>query len=183
VLGPPGAGKGTQAEPLAERLGLDYLSTGELLREEARRGTELGREAVRFMSEGGLVPDELVLAAILKRIEDEGRGVVLDGFPRTLAQARALGDALEISDAVLIDVPDDVLAERIAGRRAHAEPGERRADDEPETVRERLRVYHELTEPVIGYYEERGILRRIDGARPPDEIQGELVSALGRDAA
>jgi adenylate kinase len=151
------------------------------------------------MADGLLVPDELVIAMILDRLENDGHGFVLDGFPRTLAQAQALGDALEITGALLVDVPDDAIVERIVGRRMcpqghiyhvvfdpparkgicdhDGEPLFRREDDEPETVRERLRVYHELTEPAIGHYAERGLLWRVDGSGAPADVQRELLAA------
>jgi adenylate kinase len=151
------------------------------------------------MADGLLVPDELVIAMILERLADDGHGFVLDGFPRTLAQAQALGDALEVTAALLIDVPDDAIVERIVGRRMcpqghiyhvifdpparegvcdrDGEPLFRRDDDEPETVRERLRVYHEQTEPVIGYYAQRRLLRRVDGSGAPRDVQRDLLAA------
>jgi adenylate kinase len=200
LLGPPGSGKGTQAGPLCEELGLPYIATGDLLRAHRRRGTELGSEAARYMAAGRLVPDKLVIAMILDRLEDNGHGFLLDGFPRTLPQAEALSEALEISAALLVDAPDDAIVERIAGRRQCAqghiyhlvfdpparegfcdhdgEPLFRRDDDAPETVRERLRVYHEQTEPAIGYYEQRGVLRRVDGTRAPADVQRELLAAV-----
>jgi adenylate kinase len=200
LLGPPGSGKGTQAEPLCEALGLAYIATGELLRDHRRRGTELGREAARYMDEGHLVPDELVTAMVLERLGEVGDGFLLDGFPRTLAQAEALGEPVRITAALLVDVHDDAIVERIAGRlqcpNGHvyhvvfnppARPGicdrdglplSRREDDAPETVRERLRVYHEITEPVVGYYERRDMLVRVDGTLAPDDVERELFAAL-----
>jgi adenylate kinase len=200
LLGPPGSGKGTQAAPLCAQLDLPYIATGDLLRDHRRRDTELGREAARYMAEGRLVPDELVIAMIVDRLEDDGHSFLLDGFPRTLAQAEALSDVLEVTAALLVDAPDDAIVERIAGRRQCAqghiyhvvfdpparegvcdrdgEPLFRRDDDAPETVRERLRVYHELTEPAIGYYAQRGLLHRVDGMRAPAEVQRELLSAV-----
>jgi adenylate kinase len=200
LLGPPGSGKGTQAGPLCQELGLPYIATGDLLRAHRKRDTELGREAARYMAAGQLVPDELVIAMILERLEDNGHGFLLDGFPRTLAQAQALSETLEITAALLVDAPDDAIVDRIGGRRqcpnGHVYhvvfeppkregicdrdglPLSRRDDDAPETVRERLRVYHELTEPVIGYYEQRDVLLRADGTRPPADVQRELLAAL-----
>jgi adenylate kinase len=152
------------------------------------------------MDAGELVPDELVIAMILDRLEDDRHGFLLDGFPRTLTQARALNEAVEVTAALLVDVPDEALVERIAGRRQcsqghvynvvfdppqregvcdrDGEPLFRREDDEPETVRERLHVYHELTEPAIAYYEERGLLRCVDGARDPGDVQRDLLAAV-----
>jgi adenylate kinase len=152
------------------------------------------------MDEGHLVPDELVTAMVLERLGEVGGGFLLDGFPRTLDQAEALGEAVRITAALLVDVPDDSIVERIAGRlqcpNGHvyhvvfnppARPGicdrdglplSRREDDAPETVRERLRVYHELTEPVVGYYEQRGLLLRANGTHPPAQVQRELLAAV-----
>jgi adenylate kinase len=205
LLGPPGAGKGTQAARLRADLGLIHLATGDLLREHRAHETPPGREAARYMDAGELVPDELVIAMILHEIENAGiQGFLLDGFPRTLAQAEALEAALGALDrrpaALLIEVPDDALLERISGRRqcpdghvyhlafdpperdgvcdADGKPLSHRDDDEPETVRARLRVYHDETEPLVGYYAERGLLRRVDGSRPPDAVYEQLQAAL-----
>jgi adenylate kinase len=200
LLGPPGAGKGTQAEPLCEAFDLAYIATGELLREQRRRDTALGREAAGFMGAGHLVPDELVTAMVLERVEAEERGFLLDGFPRTLPQAEALGGAVEITAALLIDAPDETIVERIGGRRqcpnghvyhvvynpparegicdVDGEPLSRREDDAPETVRERLRVYHEITAPVAEYYERRGVVVRADSTRPPADVTDQLLAAL-----
>jgi adenylate kinase len=200
LLGPPGAGKGTQAEPLCETFDLAYVATGELLRDQRRSDTELGREVAGYMDQGHLVPDELVTAMVRERLQGEQRGFLLDGFPRTLAQAEALDQATEISAALLIDVPDETLVERIGGRRqcprghvyhvvfnppaqdgicdVDGEPLSRRDDDDPETVRERLRVYHGDTAPVVDHYERRGVLVRADGKRSPDDVQRELIAAV-----
>jgi adenylate kinase len=197
MLGPPGSGKGTQAKPLAQEHGLTYVSTGQLLR-------EAGGEARRYMEKGELVPDELVVGLVRDAI-GEG-GYVLDGFPRNTAQAEALDAAVgqagrEPPHAVLIDVPDDALVGRLSGRRICAAEGHeyhvefrpparagvcdvdgselvRRADDEPETIQNRLRVYHEQTEPLIAYYEERSRLRRVDGDAPPDDVAHRLAAAV-----
>ena len=175
LLGPPGCGKGTQASRLTE-FGFAPLATGDLLRAARVQDTELGRRAAQYMDRGELVPDDVVVAALEAALAVLGdRPVVLDGFPRTVAQAEALGRDLDA--AVLIDVPDDVVVQRIAGR------GEGRADDDPETVRERLRVYHRETEPLIDYYEARGILRRVDGAGDPDAVHAALLDGLGHRPA
>ena len=179
LLGPPGSGKGTQATRLQDEAGYEHLATGDLLREARQAGTDLGRRASEYMLRGDLVPDDLILEAVreaLDRLDD--RPVLLDGFPRTVGQADALARSLErhgreLTAAVLIDVPDDVVAERIMGRH------QGREDDRPETVRERLRVYHGETVPVIGYYEERGLLRRVDGTGDPDAVHAEVRGALG----
>jgi adenylate kinase len=178
LLGPPGSGKGTQAERLEDELGFAWLSTGDLLREARAAGTELGRRAGEFMDRGDLVPDDVIVAMIEEVIAGlDDRPILFDGFPRTAAQADALADALEargreLTAAVLIDVPDDVVMERISGRH------QGRADDNPETVRERLRVYHRETEPLVNHYEQRGKLRRIDGARSPDAVHDDVRAAL-----
>jgi adenylate kinase len=206
LLGPPGAGKGTQAERLRDELDLTHLATGDLLREQRARGTPLGLQAARYMDSGLLVPDELVIEMILAEIEHAGsRGFLLDGFPRTRAQAETLEPALSARDrhlsaALLIDVPDDALLERITGRRqcsdghvyhvafdpprrdgtcdADGKPLFQRDDDKPETVQARLRVYHDATEPLIDYYSDRGLLRRVDGTRTPDQVYDELLATV-----
>jgi adenylate kinase len=164
MLGPPGSGKGTQAQPLAEERGLQYVVTSGLLR-------SAGPDVQRYIEAGDLVPDDLVVAEVRGAIGDGG--YVLDGFPRTVAQAEALDAALEqagrpLPDAVLLDVPDEEVVRRLAGRG--------RADDDPETVRHRLHVYHEQTEPVIGCYEQRGRLRRVDGTGDPEEVARRLAA-------
>jgi adenylate kinase len=182
LLGPPGSGKGTQAERLVGR-GIAALATGDLLREARAADTELGRRAAEYMDRGELVPDDVIVAVIEDALDELGdRPVLLDGFPRNVAQAEALERALaargrELTGAVLIDVPDDVVAERISGRR------QGRADDDPETVRERLRVYHRETEPLIDYYEDRGLLRRVDGAGEPADVHDALLRGLGHGPA
>jgi adenylate kinase len=178
LLGPPGCGKGTQAARLRDRLGFAALATGDLLREARVAGTDLGRRASQYMDRGDLVPDDLIVAMIrdaIASLDDEP--IVFDGFPRNVAQADALADALDararkLTAAVLVDVPDDVVVQRISGR--HQD----RADDRPETVRERLRVYHRETEPLVAYYGERGLLRRIDGAQDADAVEAQLRAAL-----
>ena len=178
LLGPPGSGKGTQAERLRDELGFVTLATGDLLRAAREAGTELGRRAAEYMDRGDLVPDELIVAMIAEELADlDGKPVLLDGFPRTVAQADALADALddrdrELDRVVLVDVPDDVVAERISSR------GQGREDDDPETVRERLRVYHGETEPLVAYYDERGLLRRVDGEGDVDAVQSAIRAAL-----
>jgi len=178
LLGPPGSGKGTQAERLCEELGFASLATGDLLREARAEETDLGRRASEYMDRGDLVPDELIVEVIRDAIADlDGKPILLDGFPRTVAQADALADALEARDrelkaAILIDVPDEVVVERISGRH------DARDDDSPETVKERLQVYHRETEPLIGYYDERELLRRVDGTQDPDAVAPEVRAAL-----
>jgi adenylate kinase len=175
LLGPPGSGKGTQAERLRDELGFTWLSTGDLLREARAEGTDLGKRAAEYMDRGKLIPDDVIVDLVENALAELGdRPILLDGFPRTVAQAEALGD---VDAAVLIDVPDDVVVERILSR------GQGRADDNPETVRERLRVYHRLTEPLVEYYERQGKLRRVDGARWPDEVYLEVLDGLGHRPA
>jgi len=177
LLGPPGSGKGTQAERLRDD-GFVTLSTGDLLREARAAGTDLGRQASQYMDRGDLVPDELIVGTIREELGDlDGKPILLDGFPRTVAQADALVGALdahgrELTAVVLLDVPDETVIERIAGR------GEGRDDDDPETVRERMQVYHAETEPLVDYYEERGLLRRVDGSGDVDDVSAGIRAAL-----
>jgi adenylate kinase len=206
LLGPPGAGKGTQAARLREDFTLPYIATGDLLREHKSQETDLGREAASFMEAGKLVPDELVIAMILEKIEEEGDdGFLLDGFPRTVPQADALADELagrgrRLTAALLVEAPDDVVVKRLSGRRQcanghlyHEEfdppkhpgmcdqcgrPLSRRDDDDPDKVRTRLEIYHAQTEPLIDYYDERGLLRRFDGTRRPGEVHDHIRATL-----
>jgi adenylate kinase len=167
LLGPPGSGKGTQAARLRDRDGFATLSTGDLL-----------RAAGAADEHGGLVPDEVVVGIVRDALERlDGRPVLFDGFPRTVAQADALEGMLaergrEVTDAVYLHVPDDEVAERISHR------GQGRADDAPETVAERLRVYHASTEPLIAHYRDRGLLRRVDGSRDAEAVAGEVRAAI-----
>jgi adenylate kinase len=179
LLGPPGCGKGTQAARMRDRFGYAALATGDLLREARVAGTELGRRASEYMDRGDLVPDDVIVAMIRDAIADlDEQPIVFDGFPRTVAQADALVVALqargrELTAAVLVDVPDDVVVRRISGRH------QGRADDTPATVRERLRVYHRQTEPLVSYYDARGVLRRVDGAQHADAVEAQIRAALG----
>jgi adenylate kinase len=178
LLGPPGSGKGTQAQRLCDQLGFAALATGDLLRAARDAGTDLGRRAAEYMDRGDLVPDDLIVAMIDEALASlDAEPILLDGFPRTVAQADALVGALEahareLTAVVLLDVPDDVVAERISGRH------EGRGDDRPETVRRRLDVYHRETKPLVVYYSARGLLRRIDGARDTDAVQAGIRAAL-----
>lgn len=206
LLGPPGAGKGTQADRLKDDFGVPYIGTGELLRKHKGEGTELGLEAARFMDRGELVPDGLVIRMILEEIEDKGRdGFLLDGFPRSIAQADALDEALaengrSLTAVLLIDADDETVIQRLSGRRqcrqghvyhvlfnppkneGHCDlDGTKllqRDDDKPETVKQRLATYHEKTEPLIDYYDERGLLRRFDGSRAPSEVHDHVRATL-----
>ena len=208
MLGAPGAGKGTQADLLAKELRIPHISTGDIFRRNIKEGTELGRKAKEFMDAGKLVPDELTIAMLLDRIagEDCGNGYILDGFPRTIPQAESLKKALDekkdgIDVCIDIEVPDETIANRMSGRRScpkcgatyHVEfnkPAKegvcdacgaelvQRADDKAETVLERLRTYHELTQPLIDYYSAQGILKSFDGTRRPDEVFKAIMEGL-----
>jgi adenylate kinase len=206
LLGPPGAGKGTQAARLREDFGLPYIGTGDLLREHKEQETELGLKAKEFMVRGDLVPDELVIAMILDKVEEEGEdGFLLDGFPRTVGQADALGEELDklgrrLTAALLVEVPDEIVMQRLSGRRVcpnghlyHVDfdppkhsgvcdqdgrPLIRRDDDEPAAIERRLSTYHKMTEPLKDYYDERGLLRRFDGTRDKTEVHDHIRATL-----
>ncbi len=189
LLGPPGAGKGTQAERLMEAHGLIQLSTGDMLRAAFKAGTEVGIRAKAIMDRGDLVPDEVMIEIISDRIAepDCATGVILDGFPRTLAQADALGDLLASQgrqlDAVIeIKVDDAILIERIEGRAAQTKGGAR-GDDNAEALKTRLAVYHKQTAPLIDYYASRGTLKSVDGMAGIDDVALQIetiVSVLGQ---
>ena len=174
-LGPPGAGKGTQAERLAAREGLLHLSTGDLLRAEVRAGTPLGQEAEAVMARGELVSDALVLAIVRSRLEGHSGGWLLDGFPRNLGQAEAL-DALlaslgqQIEVVILLELDDALLVQRLLGRG--------RSDDNAEVISHRLGVYRDQTAPLVAHYEGLGLLRRVDGAGSIEEIEARLAAVL-----
>jgi adenylate kinase len=209
LLGPPGAGKGTQAERLREDFGVPHISTGDILRAEVSDGSELGKEAKRYMDAGELVPDEVIIGMITQRVGggDARDGFLLDGFPRNVEQADALAAALtklerRLTAALMIEVPDDELVRRLAGRRVcvknpshiyHVEfdppkhesvcdqDGSRliqRDDDKEETIRRRLEVYHSQTEPLIEYYDRLGLLRRFDGTRSPEEVHTHIRATV-----
>jgi adenylate kinase len=207
-LGPPGAGKGTQAKILIERYGIPQISTGDMLREHRAKGTELGKKAQEYMDKGQLVPDEIILGMVKERLSqpDCQKGFILDGFPRTVAQAEALDKLLsemgrKLDFALALIVPDDLLVERLTGRRTCKNCGMmyhikykppkvegkcdvcggelyQRPDDNEETVRNRLKVYHEQTAPLIEYYKNKGILREIDGSKSIEEITQQIISIL-----
>lgn len=209
LLGAPGAGKGTQAKRIVQQFGVTQLSTGDMLRAEASSGTAIGKQADEIMKAGQLVPDEIIIGLIDSRLdrEDCRRGFILDGFPRTLAQATAL-DAmlaskhLKLDKVISIEVDDEAMVERISGRYTCARCSEgyhdrfkqpkvegvcdvcgstefvRRADDNAETVRRRLKAYHSQTEPIIAYYDKQALVRRVDGMRAIDEVTEEVVAAL-----
>ena len=186
MIGPPGAGKGTQARSLSDRYGVPQISTGDMLRDAQREGTALGREAQRYMDDGRLVPDDIVIGIVEQRLaaEDSARGFILDGFPRTVAQAEALDAMLgQIGrglDAILFfDVPDAVGMER-ALRRAELEG---RSDDTPEAIAKRLAVYHEQTEPVVEHYRVTAKLVPLHAGRSIEEVWAEIAAALEQVAA
>jgi adenylate kinase len=204
LVGPPGAGKGTQAAKLIERLKVPHLSTGDMLREAVKQGTELGQQAQAHMKAGGLVPDQLVIPIVVERIKqaDCATGFILDGFPRTRPQAEALDEALgaagvQLDAVAVIEVPDDFIVERITGRRMDPEtntiyhlkfspPPEdvvprlvHRQDDTEEACRARLAKYHSETAPIIPFYESKGLLRRVDGVGDPAEVTQRMFAALG----
>ncbi len=185
LFGPPGAGKGTQAAILKRDLGIAHLSTGDMLRAAVAAETELGRQAKAIMEAGKLVPDDVITGVVAERIDepDCAAGFILDGFPRTLPQAEALDTMLEKKgrrlDAVVeVRVPDAVLLSRIEKRAA--ESGGERADDNAETLKRRLEVYHEQTAPVLPYYARAGLLHVIDGDRPIEEVTAAIKAVLPR---
>jgi adenylate kinase len=208
LLGPPGSGKGTQGERLNEDLRLPYYATGDILRGAVRDETELGKSAKEYMDRGDLVPDAVIVGVIAERIDSEEArdGFILDGFPRTTPQAEALDAKLEelgrsVGAVLLIDVSDEEVVKRLGGRRTceanghvfHVDfnpPKEEgvcdidgsplivRDDDKPDVIRKRLATYHEKTEPLVTYYDDRGVLRRVDGERDPDEVTEELRRTL-----
>ena len=208
LFGPPGAGKGTQAERLRSDFQLPYIATGDMLWENVKQGSELGQKAKEYMDRGDLVPDDLIVAMAAERLqhEDAQDGFILDGFPRTVHQAAALNKQLSqlgrrITAVLLIDVPDEQVVRRLSGRRVCVKSGHnyhvefdppkhddicdqdgsrlvQRDDDQPEVIEKRLKVYHEQTEPVIDYYDEKGILRRVDGTRGPAEVHDHIRAVI-----
>ena len=209
MLGAPGAGKGTQAKKIAEKYMIPHISTGDIFRANIKNGTELGNKAKTYMDQGLLVPDELVVDLVVDRVgqEDAKNGYVLDGFPRTIPQAEALDKALEaigekVDFAINVEVPDENIIRRMSGRRAcvacggtyhlvHIPPKQEgicdtcgkelilREDDKPETVKKRLDVYHEQTQPLIDYYTEKGILKEVDGTVDMADVFAAITDILG----
>ena len=207
LLGPPGSGKGTQGERLQQDLELPYYATGDILRAAVREGTDLGNEAKQYMDAGDLVPDDVIVGVIAERIDQKEAedGFILDGFPRTEPQADGLGAKLselgrKVTAVILIDVSDEEVIRRLGGRRTcpnghifhiDFDPPEKedvcdvcgeslaiRDDDKPEVIRKRLELYHEKTEPLIEYYEVRGLLNRVDGDQPPEEVTDRIRALL-----
>ena len=209
MLGAPGAGKGTQAKMIADKYGGPHISTGDIFRANIKNGTELGMEAKKYMDQGLLVPDELTVRILLDRVaqDDCKNGYVLDGFPRTIPQAEVLDSELtklgdHIDYAINVDVPDENIVKRMSGRRAcltcgatyhieHVPPKKEgicdvcgselvlRDDDKPETVKNRLNVYHEQTQPLIDFYTEKGVLKTVDGTVPMEEVFAAITAILG----
>ncbi len=208
LLGPPGAGKGTQAKRIVEKYGIPQISTGDMFREAVAKGTELGKKAKEYMDRGELVPDEIVIGIVRERLSqpDCEKGFILDGFPRTIAQAEALDEMLDdmgrkIDAVINIVVPDEEIMKRIVYRRVCKECGAvynliysppkqdgvcdkcggelyQRDDDKEETVRERLRVYKEQTEPLINYYSQKEIIHDIDGTKDIEEVWKQIENVL-----
>lgn len=209
MLGAPGAGKGTQAKKIAAKYNIPHISTGDIFRANIKNGTELGKKAKTYMDQGLLVPDDLVVDLVVDRVgqDDCERGYVLDGFPRTIPQAEALTKALadmgqKVDYAIDVDVPDENIVRRMSGRRACVSCGGTyhikynptkvegvcdacggelilRDDDKPETVEQRLRVYHEQTQPLIDYYTKEGILKEVDGTIDLEDVFAEITKILG----
>jgi len=209
MLGAPGAGKGTQAKKLAERYSIPHISTGDIFRANIKNGTELGKKAKAYMDEGALVPDELVVDLVVDRFKNSDciNGYVLDGFPRTIPQAEALETALNaigetVDFAINVEVPDENIVNRMSGRRAcvgcgatyhikYNPPkvegvcdscGEKlilRDDDKPETVKNRLSVYHVQTQPLIDFYNKKSVLAEVDGTKDMDDVFDAIVNILG----
>lgn len=209
MLGAPGAGKGTQAKMIAEKYSIPHISTGDIFRANIKNGTELGKEAKQYMDQGKLVPDELTVKILLDRVaqDDCKNGYVLDGFPRTIPQANVLDEALtklgdKIDYAINVDVPDENIINRMGGRRACVACGATyhvvynapktegvcdacgkeliiRDDDKPETVKNRLNVYHDQTQPLIDFYEGKGVLKSVDGTVDMKDVFAAIVSILG----
>ena len=209
MLGAPGAGKGTQAKMIAEKYSIPHISTGDIFRYNIKNGTELGKEAKKYMDQGLLVPDELTVKILLDRVaqDDCKNGYVLDGFPRTIPQAEVLEEALtklgdRIDYAINVEVPDENIVKRMGGRRAYVNCGATyhiehvppkkegicdncgselilRDDDKPETVKNRLSVYHKQTQPLIDFYNVKGVLRTVDGTVDMKDVFNAIVAILG----
>ena len=190
LLGPPGAGKGTQAKRLEEKHGLVQLSTGDMLRRLVAEGGPLGQQAKEIMDAGRFMPDDLMVQMISQRIDqpDCRNGFILDGFPRTVAQAEALDTmladkGLKLDHVILLKVDEEELFNRIQTRLAETPPEQRRSDDNPETLRKRLDTYRDQTAPILPYYEQRGVLKSVDGMAPVDEVTRQIEALVAAPAA
>ena len=209
LLGAPGAGKGTQAEVICDKLNIPAISTGNILREAMKNGTEMGLKAKSFIDSGALVPDDVIISIIKERLvqDDRKNGFILDGVPRTVAQAQALEEmGVEIDHVIDIEVPDETIMQRMTGRRVCGECGATyhlvynppkventcdkcgheliiRKDDHPDTVKDRLQVYHEQTEPLKDFYKELNVLYMIEGDKPVEEVMKDTLNALGVKSA
>ncbi len=204
-LGPPGAGKGTQAQKICAALNIPQISTGDILRRAMKEGTETGKKAKSFIDAGQLVPDEVIIDIVKERLqmEDCQQGYILDGFPRTVPQAEALDTFATIDSVIELDVADQVLVDRLSGRRVCVKCGAtyhlnmlggsthcancgeeliQRNDDKAETVLARLKVYHDQTAPLIGYYEQKGLLKKIDGDQGMENTTRAILDVLGAKA-
>jgi adenylate kinase len=209
LIGPPGAGKGTQAKRMIDRLGVPQISTGDMFRAAVKDGTPMGKKAKEYMDKGALVPDEVVIGVVNERFgkPDCKKGFILDGFPRTQEQAKALDGLLKklgtkLDHVVVIEVPDDFLVDRLTGRRTcrgcnymhhikydpPKKPGVcdkcggelyQRDDDKEETIRQRLKTYHDQTSPLIKYYSTQGVVRKIDGTGSMEQVQNAIKTAIG----
>ncbi len=208
MLGAPGAGKGTQAQMIADKYNIPHISTGDIFRANIKNGTELGKKAKEYMDQGQLVPDELTVQLLLDRVKNDDckEGYVLDGFPRTIPQANVLDEELSklgdhVDFSINVDVPDENIIHRMSGRRACLKCGAtyhvdyippnkdgicdtcgsdlvQRDDDKPETVKKRLEVYHDQTQPLIDYYDKKNILRTVDGTKDMKEVFSDIVAIL-----
>ena len=183
-LGPPGAGKGTQAQRICDALKIPQISTGDILRRAMKEGTETGLKAKSFIDAGQLVPDDVIIDIVKERLQmdDCKAGYILDGFPRTVPQAEALDTFATIDCVIELDVADQVLVDRLSGRRVFLKCGDelvQRNDDKAETVLNRLEVYHAQTAPLIGYYEKKNLLRKVDGAQGLENTFAAIMKELG----
>ncbi|MCI8652055.1 MAG: adenylate kinase [Oscillospiraceae bacterium] len=205
-LGPPGAGKGTQASIASKKLGIPTISTGDMLRAAVKEGTEIGKQAKSFMDAGKLVPDSVIIGIVAERVEkaDCAQGYILDGVPRTLAQARALEDAgIRFDHVVSIETTDQVVTQRLEGRRVCPDCGAtfhttsnpskvegvcdacgqaliQRHDDQAETIANRLKIYHKETEPLKEFYQQRGLLRQVEDTGSIESVNGRIMAVLGK---